>query len=81
MATEKPNILVIWGDDIGITNLFSTSDRVSHIMNPDTFSAFDRKGKPVGLVHDARLSHRVFPRHRRVRSSRSARLRAGRSWR
>ena len=26
MAGEKPNILVIWGDDIGITNLSAYSD-------------------------------------------------------
>jgi arylsulfatase A-like enzyme len=23
--TERPNVLVIWGDDIGITNLSSTA--------------------------------------------------------
>ncbi|WAC92360.1 hypothetical protein [Mycobacterium sp. Aquia_213] len=26
MPNEKPNILVIWGDDIGITNLSCYSD-------------------------------------------------------
>ncbi len=26
MAEKKPNILVIWGDDVGITNLSCYSD-------------------------------------------------------
>jgi len=26
VATDKPNILVIWGDDIGISNLSCYSD-------------------------------------------------------
>jgi arylsulfatase A-like enzyme len=35
MATEKPNILVIWGDDIGITNLSCYSDGLMGYRTPN----------------------------------------------
>lgn len=33
MANGKPNILVIWGDDIGITNLSCYSDQGSGVVD------------------------------------------------
>ena len=35
MASEKPNILVIWGDDIGITNLSAYSDGLMGYRTPN----------------------------------------------
>ena len=35
MASEKPNILVIWGDDIGITNLSCYSDGLMGYRTPN----------------------------------------------
>src|SRR5437762_3166304 len=35
MAAEKPNILVIWGDDIGITNLSCYSDGLMGYRTPN----------------------------------------------
>jgi arylsulfatase len=35
MATDKPNILVIWGDDIGITNLSCYSDGLMGYRTPN----------------------------------------------
>ena len=35
MADEKPNILVIWGDDIGITNLSAYSDGLMGYRTPN----------------------------------------------
>ena len=34
MSTRKPNILVIWGDDIGITNLSCYSDGLMGYRTP-----------------------------------------------
>jgi arylsulfatase A-like enzyme len=34
-ASEKPNILVIWGDDIGITNLSCYSDGLMGYRTPN----------------------------------------------
>ena len=33
MTEKKPNILVIWGDDIGISNLSCYSDGLMGIQN------------------------------------------------
>ena len=35
VAAEKPNILIIWGDDIGITNLSSYSDGIMGYQTPN----------------------------------------------
>tara|TARA_R110002110_G_scaffold415765_3_gene655273 strand:- start:36897 stop:38423 length:1527 start_codon:yes stop_codon:yes gene_type:complete len=35
MAAEKPNILVIWGDDIGITNISAYSDGIMGYRTPN----------------------------------------------
>ena len=35
MADKKPNILVIWGDDIGITNLSCYSDGIDGLPHPE----------------------------------------------
>src|SRR5262249_33459552 len=35
MPAEKPNILVIWGDDIGITNLSCYSDGLMGYRTPN----------------------------------------------
>ena len=35
MADKKPNILVIWGDDIGITNLSCYSDGLMGYRTPN----------------------------------------------
>jgi arylsulfatase A-like enzyme len=35
MAAEKPNILVFWGDDIGITNISSYSDGIMGYRTPN----------------------------------------------
>ena len=35
MAFDKPNILVIWGDDIGITNLSCYSDGLMGYRTPN----------------------------------------------
>ena len=34
-AAEKPNILVIWGDDIGITNISAYSDGIMGYRTPN----------------------------------------------
>ena len=39
MPTGKPNILVIWGDDIGITNLSCYSDCLMGYRTPAAPSA------------------------------------------
>lgn len=36
MPKDKPNILVIWGDDIGITNLSAYSDGLMGYRTPNT---------------------------------------------
>lgn len=36
MPKDKPNILVIWGDDIGITNLSAYSDGLMGCRTPNT---------------------------------------------
>jgi arylsulfatase A-like enzyme len=38
MPNGKPNILVIWGDDIGISNLSCYSDGVTPRHAPTSFS-------------------------------------------
>lgn len=35
LAADKPNILVIWGDDIGITNISSYSDGIMGYRTPN----------------------------------------------
>jgi arylsulfatase len=70
---ERPNILVIWGDDIGITNLSCYSDGLMGL--PDAQHRPDRRrgdavhrllrgaelhGRPVGVHHRAeRVPHRL----------------------
>ena len=34
-AADKPNILVIWGDDIGITNISAYSDGIMGYRTPN----------------------------------------------
>ena len=36
VTPKKPNILVIWGDDIGITNLSCYSDGLIRVPEQDT---------------------------------------------
>ena len=70
--TEKPNILVIWGDDIGISNLSCYShgimgyktpniDRIAKegMMFTDCYGEQSLHGRTLVLHHRAeRLSHR-----------------------
>ena len=41
--TDKPNILVIWGDDIGITNLSCYSARPDGLSRRRTSTASPKK--------------------------------------
>lgn len=49
MATKKPNILVIWGDDIGITNLSIYSNGLMGYRTPN----IDRIGEEGMLFTDS----------------------------
>jgi hypothetical protein len=43
-SKEKPNILVIWGDDIGISNISAYSDGLMGYETPDiTFGEFEHE--------------------------------------
>ena len=73
MADKKPNILVIWGDDIGITNLSCYSDGLMGYRTPnidriakegmtftDSYGEQSLHRRPRILHHRAeRLSHRA----------------------
>ena len=47
LAAEKPNILVIWGDDIGITNISAYSRGLMGYMTPN----IDRVAKEVAIFN------------------------------
>jgi arylsulfatase len=43
-AKDKPNILVIWGDDIGISNISAYSDGLMGYETPNTtFGEFEHE--------------------------------------
>ena len=47
-ATDKPNILVIWGDDVGITNISAYSHGLMGYQTPN----IDRIAKESALFTD-----------------------------
>ena len=61
MPTDKPNILVIWGDDIGISNLSCYSDGLMGYRTPN----IDRIARKVCVsptTTASRAARRVGPR-------------------
>ena len=60
MPKGKPNILVIWGDDVGITNLSCYSDGLMGYRTPniDRIAAEELHRRSGGLHHRSEpLSH------------------------
>ena len=57
MADKKPNILVIWGDDIGITNLSCYSDGLMGYRTPN----IDRIAKEGMTLHRLPTASRAAP--------------------
>jgi len=47
LAADKPNILIIWGDDIGITNISAYSDGIMGYHTPN----IDLQRRYHGLPH------------------------------
>ena len=66
---KKPNILVIWGDDIGITNLSCYSDGIDGL--PDAQHRSHREGgdEVHGLPTASRAARRAAPRSSPGRAS------------
>ena len=69
MPTDRPNILIIWGDDIGISNLSCYSDGLMGYRTPN----IDRHRRGGGPVH--RLLRRAELHRRAGRRSSPARTR------
>ena len=72
VAADKPNILVIWGDDIGITNISAYSDGMMGYRTPNidkiasgglTFTQF-YANCPVCSPSRASLLSGMFPREK-----------------
>ena len=69
-SAEQPNILVIWGDDIGITNLSCYSDG---LMDSENFGSFVKeRNSPVEIDCDdsvVEIRQDLFPGYARRRLS------------
>ena len=66
---EQPNILVIWGDDIGITNLSCYSDGLMGYRTPEHRPDRRRGDALHRLLRRAELHRRAVVVHHRARAS------------
>ncbi len=65
---DKPNILVIWGDDIGITNLSCYSDGLMGYRTPNIDRIAERGNAVHGLLRRAELHRGPVVVHHRARA-------------
>ena len=66
--SDQPNILIIWGDDIGISNLSCYSDGLMGYRTPN-IDRDRRRGRPVHrLLRRAELHGRPRGVHHRART-------------
>ena len=65
MPQDKPNILVIWGDDIGITNLSCYSDGLMGYRTPNIDRIADEGMRFTDCLRRAELHGRTLVVHHR----------------
>ena len=66
MPQDKPNILVIWGDDIGITNLSCYSDGLMGYRTPNIDRIADEGMRFTDCLRRAELHRRTLVVHHRA---------------